>query len=345
MRLYADRLASQLKQHLASVYLVFGNEPLLIDESLTQIRQTAEQHDFSEQHKFVISDKMDWSPLYDCCQSMSLFSSRQIIELSLPEAGVTAAIAKELVQFGEQLHNDLLVIIVGHKLTKAQEKAKWFTGLLNQGCWISCLTPDIERLPQFVRARCQTLGLKPDAEACQMLAQWHEGNLSALAQSLEKLALLYPDGNLNLVRLEESLSRHNHFTAFHWVDALLAGKANRCQRILRQLQSEGTEPIVLLRTIQKELMQLTSMSDEMQQGSPISQVMNQYKVWQSKRPQYTAALSRLSQRQLTQAMTLLAQAERLTKTSFDTSPWPLLQQLSLQLCYAERELAPLFQSY
>ena len=37
-----------------------------------------------------------------------------------------------------------------------------------------------------------------------MLSQWYEGNLLALNQSLEKLTLLYPDGELNLVRLEKA---------------------------------------------------------------------------------------------------------------------------------------------
>lgn len=84
-----------------------------------------------------------------------------------------------------------------------------------------------------------------------MLAQWHEGNLLALAQSLDKLALLYPDGLLTLIRIEEALNRNNHFTPFQLVDTLLSGQAKRAQRILRQLESEGTEVIILLRTLQK----------------------------------------------------------------------------------------------
>lgn len=189
--------------------------------------------------------------MYDCCQALSLFSSRQLIEIEIPESGVNAQTAKELSALVGQLHQDILLLVIGPKLTKAQENAAWFKTLAQQACWVNCLTPELSRLPQFVQQRCFALGLKPDAEAVQMLAQWHEGNLFALAQSLEKLALLYPDGLLTLVRLEESLSRHNHFTPYHWMDALLEGKANRAQRILRQLMLEESEPIILIRTAQK----------------------------------------------------------------------------------------------
>ncbi len=310
MRIFADRLVEQLNKQLHPTYLIFGNEPLLLQESRQAIQKAAFAQGFEERHRFSIDNSFDWSPVYDCCQAMSLFSARQIIEL---------------------LHSDIILVLVGTKLTKAQENAKWFKALSAQGCWVNCLTPDIQRLPQFVQARCRALNLKPDPEAVKMLAQWHEGNLFALTQSLEKLALIYPDGQLNLIRLEESLSRHNHFTTFHWIDALLAGKANRAQRIMRQLEAEGVELVILARTVQKELSQLLSMQ-QMLQTAPMSKVFDQFKIWQSKRPLYSAALNRLKMSDLRRLIQLLAKIELLVKTQYDESSWPLLHQLSAEMC-------------
>jgi len=221
MRIYAEKLAESLHKTLYPIYLVFGNEPLLIQEAKTAIEKAAQTQGFLEKHRFSADAGLDWSSVYDCCQALSLFSSRQLIEIEIPESGINAQTAKELSSLSGQLHQDIILLVIGPKLTKAQENAAWLKTLAQQACWVNCLTPELSRLPQFVQQRCFLLGLKPDAEAVQMLAQWHEGNLFALAQSLEKLALLYPDGQLTLVRLEESLSRHNHFTPYHWMDALL----------------------------------------------------------------------------------------------------------------------------
>lgn len=337
MRIFADRLTDQLNKQLHPIYLLFGNEPLLIQESRQAIQQAAKQQGFDERYRFALDTGFDWNQVYDCCQALSLFSSRQLIELELPEAGVNAAIAKELISVAEMLHPDILLVLIGTKLSKAQESAKWFKTLNGQGCWVSCLTPDLQRLPQFVQARCRALGLMPDAEAVQMLAQWHEGNLFALTQSLEKLALIYPDGQLNIVRLEESLSRHNHFTAFHWIDALLAGKGNRAQRILRQLEAEGVEVVILVRTVQKELIQLLQMQMQAQNSS-VPQVFDSYRIWQNKRPLYSAAMQRLTVARLQSLLQLLAQAEVLSKTQYDQSSWPLLHQLSVELCLPQVKL-------
>lgn len=276
--------------------------------------------------------------MYDCFQALSLFSSRQLIELEIPESGVTTAISKELQTLCDMLHDDIMLVIIGTKLTKAQENAKWFKALNAKGDWVSCLTPDLQRLPMFVQTRCRALGLKPDQQSLQMLAQWHEGNLFALSQSLEKLALLYPDGELTVVRLEEALSRHNHFTTFNWIDALLAGKANRAQRILRQLEAEGIETVILIRSVQKEFNQLLSMHQDLTQMS-ISQVFEKYRVWQNKRPLYNAALMRLSASRICALISLLAQAEIKAKTQYDESVWPTIHQLSLETCSPDIKLA------
>ncbi|MBE4593133.1 DNA polymerase III subunit delta [Vibrio navarrensis] len=338
MRIFAERLAEQLDKTLKSVYLIFGNEPLLIQESRLAIQQAALRQGFEERHRFAVDASLNWNEVYDCFQALSLFSSRQIVELELPEAGVNAAIASELLTLSSMLHPDTLLVVVGSKLNKAQENAKWFKTLTQHGHWVSCQTPDMARLPQFVQGRCRQLGLKPDQQAVQMLAQWHEGNLFALVQSLEKLALLYPDGVLNLVRLEESLSRHNHFTPFHWIDALLEGKANRCQKILRQLAAEGVESVILLRSLQKELMLLLKMQ-ALSAQLPLNAIFEQHKVWSNKRPLYHAALTRLTCQRLQRLLQLLTQAELLAKTQYEQSEWPLLHQLSLEMCLPDAELA------
>ena len=85
-------------------------------------------------------------------------------------------------------------------------------------------------------ARCRTLGLKPDAEAVQMLAQWHEGNFLPYAQKPRKTGTPHPDGQLTLFALEESLSDitiSRHFIG--WMRCLKVKPT--VQRILRQLEA------------------------------------------------------------------------------------------------------------
>ncbi len=331
MRIFADKLSDHLPRTQYGIFLLFGNEPLLLQESREAIQQHAYTQGFEERHRFAVDAHLDWNLVYDCCQALSLFSNRQIIELEIPEAGVNATTAKELINLYSKIHPDVLLVVIGHKMTRQQENAKWFKTLSEHGCVVSCLTPDTQRLPQFVQQRCRRLDLHPDNQAVQMLAHWHEGNLLALSQSLKKLALIYPDGQLTLLRVEEALSRHNHFTPFQWMDSLLSGQSKRAQRILRQLEAEDTEAIILIRTVQKELLILLEMQKELSSKS-ISKVFDARRVWQNKRPMYSAALQRLTPKDLQKLISLTAQAEVNAKTRYDLPVWLFISQISLQFC-------------
>ncbi|MFH0265690.1 DNA polymerase III subunit delta [Vibrio rumoiensis] len=343
MRIFADKLAENLERKSFPIYLLMGNEPLLLQESKDLLYQHAKDKGFLDKQRFTLDKQLDWNLIFDCCQALSLFSNQQIIELEIPESGVTAAGAKELINLVGMLNPDILLVIVGNKLSRAQENTKWFKALHQHGLLVSCNSPELRQLPQFVQQRCRKLKLTPDAEAIQMLAQWHEGNLLALAQSLEKLALLYPDGKLTMPRVESALSRHNHFTPFQWTDALLAGQAKRAQRILRQLQAEGQEAIIILRTIQKELFLLIEMRQSFDHGSGLGKIFDQHRIWQNKRPLYTSALQRLNLTFLQRQVHLLCQLELSVKTTFDQDPWPKLSQLSIELCQPTTQLSRLEQ--
>lgn len=332
MRIYPEQLMQQLNKGLRQAFLLFGNEPLIKQECADQIKQCAQQAGFHERHAFTIDNQLDWNEVLNCCQAMSLFSAQQIIELEVPESGLNVNQAKALLEVISHLNDDILLLLQGPRLNKKQESAKWFKAFDNISLYIPCNTPDTRHLPRFIQARCQQLKLKPDHESVVLLAQWHEGNLLALAQSLQKLTLLYPDGELTVPRLQESLSRHNHYTPFQLLDAVLAGQAKRSQRVLRQLQGEGIEATILLRTLQRELTQLYKMQEMGMKGTPLNNIFEQYRIWQSRREVYIGALHRLPLTTLIQLLQRLSLLEIQVKTDYDSNPWPALSALCAEMC-------------
>ncbi|PQO21228.1 DNA polymerase III subunit delta, partial [Shigella flexneri] len=220
IRLYPEQLRAQLNEGLRAAYLLLGNDPLLLQESQDAVRQVAAAQGFEEHHTFSIDPNTDWNAIFSLCQAMSLFASRQTLLLLLPENGPNAAINEQLLTLTGLLHDDLLLIVRGNKLSKAQENAAWFTALANRSVQVTCQTPEQAQLPRWVAVRAKQLNLELDDAANQVLCYCYEGNLLALAQALERLSLLWPDGKLTLPRVEQAVNDAAHFTPFHWVDAL-----------------------------------------------------------------------------------------------------------------------------
>ncbi len=330
-RIYPEQLASQLQDTLRGRYLLWGNEPLLLQESQDLIRQAAQQQGFTEHFSFSLDANTDWDEIFSLCQALSLFASRQSLTLILPDSAPNAAMAEKLLQLSTLLHEDLLLILRGQKLTKVQENSAWFKALSQHSVYVSCLTPEHQKLPQWVSMRAKKMNLQLETEANQLLCYCYEGNLLALSQALERLSLLYPDGKLTLHRVEDTVNDAAHFTPYHWIDALLDGKPKRAWHILNQLRREDTEAVILLRSIQRELILLLTLKRQ-SATTPLKNLLDQHRVWQNRRPLLTSALQRLTLAQLHSAINLLMQAELKAKLDYSQPVWPDLESLSMLLC-------------
>lgn len=332
IRLYPEQLRAQLSEGLRAAYLLLGNDPLLLQESQEAVRQAATAQGFEEHHRVQIDASTDWQELFAVCQALSLFSSRQTLLLLLPDNGPNAAINAQLETLTGLLHDDILLLVCGNKLTKAQENAAWYAQLADRSVLVTCQTPEQAQLPRWVASRAKQMNLTLDEAANQLLCYCYEGNLLALTQALERLSLIWPDGKLTLPRVEQAVNDAAHFTPFHWVDALLGGKSKRALHILQQLRLEASEPVILLRTVQRELMQLVTLKRQ-SAHTPLRALFDQQRVWQNRRALVTEALNRLSVEQLYQAVRLLSQIELTLKQDYGQSVWAELEGLSLLLCH------------
>ncbi|AXP40762.1 TPA: DNA polymerase III subunit delta [Haemophilus influenzae 10810] len=341
-RIFPEQLNHHLAQSLARVYLLQGQDPLLLSETEDTLCQVANQQGFDEKNTIQVDSQTDWAQLIESCQSIGLFFSKQILSLNLPE-NFTALLQKNLQELISVLHKDVLLILQVAKLAKGIEKQTWFI-TLNQyepnTILINCQTPTVENLPRWVKNRTKAMGLDADNEAIQQLCYSYENNLLALKQALQLLDLLYPDHKLNYNRVISVVEQSSIFTPFQWIDALLVGKANRAKRILKGLQAEDVQPVILLRTLQRELFTLLELTKPQQrivttEKLPTQQIKTEFdrlKIWQNRRPLFLSAIQRLTYQTLYEIIQELANIERLAKQEFSDEVWIKLADLSVKIC-------------
>lgn len=338
IRIYPEQLSAQLREGLRACYFLTGNEPLLIQESADAIRAVSSAQGFEEHFSVTLDAQTDWDAIFASCQALSLFTQRQTLTLQLPENGPNAAMAEQLVKLASLLHSDILLILRMAKLTKAQENSAWFKALSAKAVLVPCQTPEQAQLPRWVATRAKAMKLSVDDAAIQLLCYCYEGNLLALGQALERLSLLWPDGKLTLPRVEAAVNDAAHFTPFHWVDALLAGKSKRALHILHQLEKEDAEVVILLRSLQRDLLTLLHLQRN-QAKQALRTLMDQQRIWQNRRALFTEALQRLDARRLQRAVHLLAELELTMKQDYGQNLWPQLETLSLLICHRDFPLS------
>ncbi len=339
MRVYPEQLEQYLKTEIKPCYLIFGEEPLLKMEAIDQIQSAAKKLGFDERHKFHADPLLDWPAVFNACQALSLFSSRQIVELVFDKRPAKEDIS-QLNELYRLLNPDLILIISGPYLTKAQQQAKWFNQYFKSALYIPVSHPEGRFFASWMRHRLKRAYLDGQPDAVTLLCRSFEGNLLAAKQEIDKLALLYPGQNLSLSQVQEAITQHSHFSSFQLVDALLAGKVNRGQRILQQLQAEGVDPIVINWSLNKEIKQLYQYSLLQQQGLSVIDEMKKQRLWAGRQQIINASLSRLSLAKIEQMLVLCASVDSAIKTSAAISPWVSLQMLCIS--FADSNILPNF---
>ncbi|MGP7733421.1 DNA polymerase III subunit delta [Oceanimonas smirnovii] len=326
MRLYPEQLSKHLQAGLAPCYFIYGDEPLLRQEALDQLRRAARAQGFDERYRFDADDGPDWDAIFDASQSMSLFSSRQIIELALPEK-LDKTASDRLRELLAQSHSDLLLLISGPRLNQQQQKTAWYKALAAAGPVIPVFTPDARHLARWLELRLRQHQLAAEPDALHWLTLAFEGNLLAAAGEIEKLALLNLPQPLTLPALQQHVQPHYHFNPFQLLDPLLQGKVKRGCRILQQLRQEGVEAGMLCYLLTKELNTLQSLHAALAGGQSFQQAAAALHVWSSRQPLMQAALNRLKGPKITALSRMLAAADAAVAGFDDDSAWRWLQAL------------------
>src|ERR1700733_2119391 len=255
MKLTLEGLSAQLAERLLPVYLVSGDEPLLVGEATDAIRSRARALGYAERAGFFIErGAAGWGEIQQGGQALSLFSSRRIVEIRMPggKPGVSGSAA--LLRLFETAGEDLLVMITTDALERETQGSEWVQAVQHRGAWLPIRPVERARLPQWLRSRFAAAGLNALPEALALLAERSEGNLLAARQEIDKLAMLLPRGaSVSVAEIAAGSADSARFDVFQLGEAVRNGDAARALRILGGLRAEGAEPPLVLWSLVREL--------------------------------------------------------------------------------------------
>ncbi|MDP5057200.1 MAG: DNA polymerase III subunit delta [Marinomonas hwangdonensis] len=290
MKVRVDQLAQQLNKSLAPIYILSGDEVLLCQEAADQIRKAAQNHQIDERLRFVADAQFDWEEVINENQSLSLFSNRRLFDIQIDKMGEKHS--KALTQLGQSLSDDNVILLTLPKIDARTQKAKWFTQLESKGVFVQIWPIDATRLPAWVQQRAQTLELTLTRGAAGIVCERGEGNLLAISQELEKLALSHGRGaKIDTEKVVESVADSSRYSIFDLSDRLLLGKTKDAMHCLNQLMGEGIESSIILWLFNREIQTLTNLLRAMQSAS-LRQACQAEKIWEKRVPFYESAMSR-----------------------------------------------------
>lgn len=329
MRLVPETLTRALAQDLAPAWLVAGDEPLLVGEAADAIRARARSAGYTGREVLFVERGFDWERVSGELRSRSLFDERRILELRLPQPKPGIEGSRTLVAALEQPVPDVLLLLVTDRIEWADRSSAWVKAFEAHGACVDAEQLGPEQLPGWVEARMRRIGLEPEPDAVQLLAERCEGNLVAAHQQIERLRLLAGPGPVTLAAVAEAVSDSARFSVFQLSEALLAGDAPRVVRMLDGLKAEGEEPTLVLWCLAEELRSLLQWSPHPAKGS-----RRLFRGGRRRKELLRAAAQRVPRAHVLELLTAAARVDGLIKGPRKGEAWGELARIATALCIA-----------
>ena len=330
-RLEQNQLKQQLNNKLLPLYVLVGDEPLAQSECLDTIRQAARKAGADERSSFIVERNFNWQQIQQFGQSLSLFSSQRILEIHIPSGKPGVDGGKALTALSAKPIPDTTTIIVLPSLEREAKNSAWFNALQSASTIIELKEIAPNQLPQWLSTRLAAQNQNCDAASLEFIAHQVEGNLLAAYQEIQKLALLYPAGEISAESVRDAVLNVSRFDAFQLGEAVLAGDAARTTRILQGLQDEGENAVAVMNPLMWALRPLVRIKQAEARGENIVNAMTNARIYGDRQSLVKRALARLSLRQLEAALQKLCDIDRTAKGVMQGDAWLELSRLCFGL--------------
>ncbi|MDD2774785.1 MAG: DNA polymerase III subunit delta [Gallionella sp.] len=328
--------SEELPRHLAStlkpLYVVHGDALLLVIEAADAIRAAARTSGYLERETFIVDQHFKWHELLNATQSLSLFGSRKVVDLRIPtgKPGVEGGVA--LQEYVTHLSDDILTLITLPKLDKTARNSKWFVALQQRAVMVTADDVPRQALPRWIAGRLQRQGQSADASTLAFLAERCEGNMLAAFQEIQKLALIFPVGNLAFEPVKDVVMDVARYDIFKLSEAMLNKDAARFAHILEGLRAEGTATPLVLWTMSEDIRTLGKVLQATQRGDSLSNAIRDARVWPAtKQALIENAARRLRFAQIAAAMQHAARVDKTIKGLRLGDVWDELLQLGMRI--------------
>src|SRR5205085_4328467 len=110
-----------------------------------------------------------------------------------------------LQQYCERLPVDTITLVQLPDVDWRTQKSAWFEALETSGVVVEARVVPRKSLPQWLAGRLQAQSQQADREALDFIADRVEGSLMAAYQEVQKIARLFPLGNIRFGNVSDAV--------------------------------------------------------------------------------------------------------------------------------------------
>jgi DNA polymerase-3 subunit delta len=306
MLITSDNLNNKLTTH--KVYTLFGEEDLLINQSLDSVYNYLKEQGFSYKIPFDIGANSSFDAIHSEITNSSILSPNKIlaIRISSTATKVTTNLNKIVQNLNDSV---ILVLIFAVDIAWQQRKTKWFIELNNNSLIIEHKKIEENQMFAWVKNQMQYLGLEVNAKVAEIIASNNIYNLPSAYNELQKIKFVYGTKHIDEDLVISQLGQNSKYNIYNLIDNALLGKSLVVNKIYKL---KNFEQSYLINLLYNQLKQLINIQLYLKDKVSLDNALAKAKVWKIK--------------------------ESVIKFALSNNPYPKLQKLLLELGRIERSI-------
>lgn len=323
-----SQLTAQLAQGaVAPLYVLVGEEDLLRDTALAQLKQSilgVEGDDFN--CDLFYGDEAEGTQIASCASEVAVFASRRLVIVKAADK-LPARQAEALLPYLKDPNESTTVIFVAAKL---DGRLKFTQALMQASLVVDCSPLKDSQLLPWLKQEADRVGVRIDEDAFHMLKDACGGSLYSVRREVEKLASYVPADRAVTVDDVATLRGTEPGASVFDLAAAIGGKnRGRALSIIARNLEAGEAPLRMLGSLAWQYRRLWKVKELMRQGGREGEAARTLRVDPYK---VRAFLGQFSETHLQDALRAFLETDGKLKGGSAGRPAMLLDRLILQLC-------------
>lgn len=312
MAMNEAQLKTALKEGVASVYVLYGEESYLVEQYTRLIAKQAvgDPDDAFNMHRF---DGQAVSPeqLEEAVEALPLMAQRTCVTVRDMDL---AAHADRLTEILQQMP-ETCVLVLWQMTVQPDKKKGWatvFAEAEKRGCVVNFARKTPADVVKLLVGGAKRRGCALSADDARLMVDQAGNDLNLLLCELDKLVALADGGAITREMIERMGTKNLEARVFDLSKAILQGRAKQAYELLHQLFVQREEPITVLAVLSNAYADIYRAKIASLGGVPAESLAADFKSYKGKEFRLRNAArdaGRMSVEALRESLAILAQAD------------------------------------
>ncbi|QCI16108.1 DNA polymerase III subunit delta [Buchnera aphidicola] len=323
----------ELKQNLIKklnfFYILLGENFILLKNSQELILNIAYQKGFSEIVTIDIEKNKDWEKVIIFYKQKDLFFKKTSLIVNFLIKKLDIILIKNINKISSLLNLDVLIILKLNHLSDFFQNNQLLRKLKSYNSIISCFTPYNLDFINWIKYEIQEKNINIEDKGLFLLYKYYDGNTLFIYNILKILLITWPNTYITEDKIKKIIIDFFNFSPLHWINAIFQGQTKKAIYILNIFCKQKYNILILIRSLQKDLLILIYMKREKKTDINIFLLAN--KIWKKRYKFFINGFQKNNYNSLYKAIQILVKIEINIKKKYNNSVWDQLKELTLML--------------